>query len=49
MAEDESILTNPPTPDVATHVRDYENFTKILTRGAIVCLVIGFIVLLILK
>ena len=48
MAEDESILTNPPTPDVATHVRDYESFTKILTRGAIICLVIGLIVLMIL-
>lgn len=48
MADDESILTNPPTQDVAMHVRDYERFTKLVTRGALTCLVIGFIVLLIL-
>lgn len=49
MAEDESILTNPPTQDVAVHVRDYARFTKLLKWGAIVCLAIGFLVLLILK
>jgi hypothetical protein len=48
MAEDESILTNPPTPDVAIHVRDYTRFTKLLTIGAGICLVIGLFVLLIL-
>ncbi|MFL6730264.1 MAG: hypothetical protein ACJ8E3_10220 [Sphingomicrobium sp.] len=48
MAEDESILTNPPTQDVAVHVRDYTRFTKLLKWGALACLVIGFIVLLIL-
>ena len=45
--EDESILTNPPTQDVAIHVRDYTRFTKLLTVGAVTCLVIGFLVLLI--
>jgi hypothetical protein len=49
MADDESILTNPPTQDVAVHVRDYERFTQLLKYGAIACLIIGFIVLLILK
>ena len=48
MADDESILTNPPTADVAVHVRDYLRFTKLFTIGAGVCLVIGFFVLLIL-
>jgi hypothetical protein len=49
MADDESILTSPPTQDVAVHVRDYERFTRLLKYGAIVCLIIGFIVLLILR
>lgn len=49
MADDESILTSPPTQDVAVHVRDYTRFTKLLKIGALTCLVIGFIVLLILR
>jgi hypothetical protein len=49
MAEEESILTNPPTQDAAWHVRDYLRFTKLLKWGALTCLVIGFLVLLILK
>jgi hypothetical protein len=48
MADDESLLTNPPTQDVAIHVRDYTRFTKLLKWGALACLVIGFFVLLIL-
>jgi len=48
MADDESILTNPPSEDVAVHVRDYTRFTKVLTITALTCLVIGFVVLLIL-
>ena len=48
MADDESLLTNPPTQDAAIHVRDYMRFTKLLTIGAFTCLVIGFFVLLIL-
>jgi len=49
MAHDEEpLLADPPTQDVAIHVRDYERFTKLLKWGAIVCLIIGFIVLLIL-
>jgi hypothetical protein len=49
MAEEEPLLVNPPTQDVAVHVRDYARFTKLLKYGAIICLVIAFIVLLILK
>lgn len=48
MAEEESLLTNPPTQDVAVHVRDYERFTKMFKWGAAVCLIIGLIVLMIL-
>jgi hypothetical protein len=48
MAEDESILTNPRTPDDAVHVHDYLRFTKMLTIGAGVCFVIGMLVLVIL-
>jgi hypothetical protein len=49
MAEEESILVSPPTQDVAVHVRDYTRFIQMLKYGAITCLIIGFIVLLILK
>ena len=49
MAEEESILVSPPTQDVATHVRDYTHFTQLLKYGAIICLIIGFIVLLVLN
>jgi hypothetical protein len=48
MAEEEPLLVSPPTQEVATHVRDYEHFTKLLKYGAIACLIIAFIVLLIL-
>lgn len=47
--EEESLLANPPTPEVAAHVRDYESFTRMFKYGAIICLIIGFLVLLILK
>jgi hypothetical protein len=49
MAEEEPILVSPPTQDVAVHVRDYMRFTQLLKWGALTCLVIGFVVLLILK
>jgi hypothetical protein len=49
MAEEEPLLVSPPTQDVAVHVRDYLRFTQMFKWGALVCLVIGFIVLLILK
>ena len=49
MAEEEPLLASPPTQDVDVHVRDYERFTKMFKWGALICLIIGFIVLMILK
>ena len=49
MADEESLLVNPPTQDAAVHVADYLRFTKLFKWGAIVCLIVAFIVLLILK
>jgi hypothetical protein len=49
MAEDESLLVSPPTQEMAAHVHDYEHFTKLFKWGAIFCLIVGFVVLLILK
>lgn len=49
MADEESLLANPPTQDVAVHVRDYTRFTKLLKWSALGCLVIALFVLLILK
>ena len=50
MAHDEEpLLVDPPTQDVAVHVRDYEHFTKVLKWSALFCLVVAFIVLLILR
>jgi hypothetical protein len=49
MAEEEPILVSPPTQEMAHHVADYTRFTKLLKWSAIICLIIGFIVLLILK
>jgi len=48
MAKEEPLLVSPPTQDVAVHVRDYERFIKMFKIGALVCLVIGVIVLMIL-
>ena len=49
MAEEEPLLANPPTQDMAVHVHEYTRFTKMMSRGAIVCMIIGLIVLLILR
>ena len=46
MAEEEPILTNPTTPEIAQHVRDYERFIQLLKWGAIVSLVVAFGVIL---
>jgi hypothetical protein len=48
MAENESILTNPPTKEDAIHVRDYVRFIRMFTIGAAVCFVLAMIILLIL-
>ena len=47
MAEEEPILTSPPTQDVANHVEDYGNFTRLLKWGAILCIIVGIVWLLI--
>jgi len=49
MAEEEPLLASPPTQDVAVHVRDYERFTRLMFRGAIVCLIVGLFSLLFIK
>ena len=49
MAEEEPLLVDPPTQDVAMHVRDYARFTKLLKWSSLVALVVAFFVLLILK
>jgi hypothetical protein len=47
MAEEEPILTNPPTQEMARHVHDYEKFTFLFKWGAIVALIAAFVVILI--
>ena len=45
MADEE----NAGSHEMGAHVQDYSNFTRLFKIGAIVCLIIGFVVLLILK
>ena len=47
--EEEPLLASPPTQDVAHHVNDYGRFTKLLKWGAIVCLIIGLVWMLLVK
>jgi hypothetical protein len=49
MAEDEPILVNPPTQDVANHVRDYSRFVHWLKWGAIIALLTALFVMLIIS
>jgi hypothetical protein len=49
MAEEEPILTQPPTQEVARHVHDYERFTHLLKWSALTCLVVALIVLMIIS
>ena len=49
MADEESILASPPTQDVANHVDDYSNFTRLFKWGAIVCLIVGLTWMLIVR
>ena len=48
MADDESLLTDPPSQEAAVHVRDYLHFTHMLKVSVAVVAVIAFIVLMIL-
>lgn len=47
--EEEPLLADPPTHEVAVHVRDYERFTRLLKWSALTCLVIAFLVVLIIS
>ena len=49
MAEEEPLLANPPTHDMAVHVHEYTRFTKLFKWGAVVCFLVGLFVLMILK
>lgn len=46
MAENEPLLTNPVTHEVAVHVEDYERFTTLFKWGAFGAFIIAMIVLL---
>jgi hypothetical protein len=46
--EDEPLLKHPGSAEAARHLHDYEKFTGMMKWGAIICLIIGIIVLLIL-
>ncbi|HWI75667.1 MAG TPA: hypothetical protein VNS53_01125 [Sphingomicrobium sp.] len=45
--EEEPILARPGSPEVSRHVHDYSRFTSLLKWGAIGCLIVAFVVLLI--
>ena len=50
MAHDEEpILAEPGTHEMAHHVADYGSFTRLFKYGAIVCLIVGLVWLLIVK
>ena len=49
MAEEEPLLTNPPTQDAAAHVRDYTKFTKMVKWGAIASFLIAALVVMIIS
>lgn len=49
MAEEEPLLVDPPTQDVAIHVRDYTRFTQLLKWGAIVALIAALLVMLLIS
>lgn len=49
MAEEEPLLTDPPTPEAAAHVHDYDRFTRMMKYGAITCFIVGLLVLLIIS
>ena len=46
MADDESILTSPPTQDVAVHVADYTRFIHMFKWGAVAVFIIAMILLI---
>ena len=49
MAEEEPLLTSPPTQEAAAHVRDYTRFIKMLKWGAILSFITAMIVMVIIS
>lgn len=49
MANEKSVLENPPTQDVASHVNDYSSFIRLFKWGAVVCFIIGLLWMMIVK
>jgi hypothetical protein len=49
MAEEEPLLTSPPTQDAAAHVRDYTRFIAMLKWTAIICFIIAIAVMMIIS
>jgi len=47
--EEEPLLVSPPTQEASVHVKDYLHFTKMMKWGALTCLVLGLISLIIVK
>lgn len=45
MAEEEPILTNPPTQEMARHVHDYDRFTTMFKWGALVAFLAAMLAL----
>ena len=45
MAEQEPILTDPPTHDAAVHVKDYSRFTQMMKWSAITFFAIALILI----
>ncbi len=49
MAHEEPLLDNPPTQEVAAHVRDYSGFVRLLKWGAAISFVTAMIVLMLIS
>lgn len=49
MAHEEPLLDDPPTQDVALHVRDYSRFTQMLKWGAILSFLTAMVVMIIIS
>jgi hypothetical protein len=44
--EEEPLLADPGSPEMRVHVHDYERFARMMKNGAIACLIIGLVSLL---
>jgi hypothetical protein len=49
MAEEEPLLTSPPTQDAAVHVKDYSRFITMVKWTAIVCFIIAIAIMMIIS